>query len=63
MSKKFNFEKAVSSAKSVYNKSYTGFKKVNTVAKKIDMDIVFLNKHAKMVNSITAIHKDRGERK
>ena len=34
MTKKFNFQKAASTAKSIYNKLHGGFKKANAVAKK-----------------------------
>ena len=59
MAKKFNFMKAVNSAKYVYNKSHTVFNKANTVAKKIDKGAAFLNKHANKVNSIPATHKGK----
>ena len=63
MAKKFNFQKATSTAKSVYNKSHAGFKKANTVAKKIVKGAAFLNKQANVVNSIAATHKGRRVRK
>ena len=43
MAKKFNFQKAASSAKTVYNKSHGGFKKANAIAKKLDNSAACLN--------------------
>ena len=63
MAKKFNFQKAVSGAKSVYNKSHAGFKKANAVAKKIDQGAAALNKQVGLVNAIASTHKDRRVRK
>ena len=63
MAKKFNFTEAANSVKSVCNKSHTGFKKANTVVKKIDQGAQYLNKNANMVNDIAAIHKERRVRK
>ena len=56
MAKKFNFQKAASSAKSIYNKSHAGFKRANAVAKKKDQGAAALNKQANFVNAIAATH-------
>ena len=56
MAKKFNFQKAASSAKSIYNKSHAGFKRANAVAKKIAQGAAALNKQANFVNAIAATH-------
>ena len=57
MAKKFNFQKEVSSAKTIYNESHAGFK--NAVAKKIDKGAAAMNKQAKFVDAVAATHKDR----
>ena len=57
------FTKAVSSAKTVYNKSHGGFKKANAIAKKLDNSAVFLNQHANTVNTFASTHKDKRVRK
>ena len=36
MAKRFNFQKAASGAKSIYNKSHAGLKKANAVTKNLD---------------------------
>ena len=59
----FNFQKAASSAKSIYNKSHAGFKRANAVAKKIAQGAAALNKQANFVNAIAAPHKDKSLRK
>ena len=61
MAKKFNLLKAVNGAKTVYNKSHGGFKKENTIAKKLDNRAAFLNKHmhANTVNNYVSTHKDK----
>ena len=56
IAKKFNLQKAVSSAKTVYNKSHGGFKKANTIAKKLDNGAAFLNKHVNTVNKYAFTH-------
>ena len=63
MAKKFNFQKAESSAKTIYNKSHAGFKKANAVAKKIDKGAADTNKQANFVNAVASTHKDRRVRK
>ena len=63
MAKKFNFQKAASSAKPIYNKSHAGFKKANAVAKKLDKGAAAMNKQANFVNAVAATHKDRRVRK
>ena len=63
MAKKFNFQKAASGVKSVYNKSHAGFKKANAVAKKLDKGAAAMNKQAGLVNAIASTHKDRRVRK
>ena len=56
MAKKFNFQKAVSGAKTIYNKSHAGFKKANAVAEKLDKGAAALNKQATFVNAVAATH-------
>ena len=63
MAKKFNFRKAASTAKTIYNKSHAGFKKANSVAKKIDKGAAVLNKQATLVNAIASAHKNKRVRK
>ena len=59
MAKKFIFQKAASSAKTVYNKAHGGFKKANTIAKTLDNGAAFLNKHANTVNEYASTQKDK----
>ena len=59
IAKKFNLQKAVSGAKTVYNKSHGGFKKANAIAKILDNRAAFLNKHVNTVNKYASTHKDK----